>query len=154
MEARGAERHRTEGVGVKVRQANALLWATLISSGLLFVGVLITVILTWSNHRTGRATKAQVTPDNGQRLGPLLEQVAKTADAIDGRVHDNSKRTDRLEITVDRMETTVESSKALGVENRATILRVENTLDQHVEDTAPLVARAKKDWGTDGLKEE
>jgi hypothetical protein len=141
-------------------QTHDLLWATIISSGLVFVGVLITAVLAWSNHRTGRgidattrSTNRQVTPDNGQRLGPLLEQVSKTTDAIDGRVHDNSKRTDRLEAAMDRVETTVDSSRSLGVENRATILRVETKLDGHIEDTAGLVERAKRDWGPDGRKE-
>jgi hypothetical protein len=97
-------------------QTHDLLWATLISSGLLFVGVLITAVLAWSNHRTGRSISEQVRPENGARLGPLVEQIAQTVEATNGRVHETSKRVDR----------------------------VETKLDSHIEETTPLVEKFKE----------
>lgn len=130
-----------------------LLWATVIASALGFVGVMVAAVIAYSNHRQGRRISEQVQPENGMRLGELVEQVSKTVDVIDGRVHDGSKRADRLETAVDRVEEKVDAIDGRVRETSQRLTNVGDKLDGHIEDSAPLLARAIRDWGPEGTKE-
>jgi len=135
-------------------QTHELLWAAILTGALSFVGVMVTVFISWSNHRRVGDVQEQVRPENGGRLGAILEQISKTVDAIDGRVHDGSKRTDRVETTIDRVEDKVDATTAAIATNSTLIETMEAKLDEHIDDTAPLVMRAKMEWGDKGTKDE
>lgn len=149
----------------RANQTHELLWAAIVPAFLAFIGVVVTAWITFLNHRQGKRIDEQVRPENGMRLGELVEQVAKITEVTNGRVHDVSKRVDNVEMKLDeqnqRAADRIEAVAPLvdWAQTRMTeeqvgdsrFDRIENKLDQHhqefvgrVETWEPLAAYVRK----------
>jgi ABC-type transporter Mla subunit MlaD len=87
------------------------------------------------------AVAEQVRPENGRRLGELVETTARLLEVIDGRLHDVSKRVDAQGRELSEIRKHSRTIEAQLIAQGQGIDDLSSSLDNHLREVGPLPER-------------